>query len=116
MVRIRESSLGSVDMQHLENELQKHTTSSSDGSLRRTDVIGCFTAASNITGVLTDTVAVTILLHRYKALAFWDYATAAPYVTLDMNPVVVGDTEGLAHKDAMFFSMHKFLGGPQTPG
>lgn len=40
----------------------------------------------------------------------------APYVPLRMNPTVPGDTEGHAHKDAIFFSMHKFLGGVQTPG
>lgn len=45
-----------------------------------------FSAASNISGILTDTLAVTALLHRHDALAFWDYATAAPYVKIDMNP------------------------------
>lgn len=40
----------------------------------------------------------------------------APYVPLVMNPTVPGDTEGHAHKDAIFFSMHKFVGGVQTPG
>ena len=38
--------------------------------------IGVFSASSNLTGVLTDTVAVTSLLHKYDCLAFWDYATA----------------------------------------
>ena len=33
-----------------------------------------------------------------------------------MNPRVSSDTLGLAHKDAVFFSIHKFVGGPQTPG
>ena len=41
-----------------------------------TQLIGCFSAASNVTGILTDTNAVTACLHRYDALAFWDYATA----------------------------------------
>ena len=39
-------------------------------------LIGCFSAASNVTGILTDTNAITACLHRYDALAFWDYATA----------------------------------------
>jgi len=39
-------------------------------------LIGCFSAASNVTGILTDTNAVTACLHRNGALAFWDYATA----------------------------------------
>lgn len=38
--------------------------------------IGIFSASSNLTGVLTDTIAVTSLLHNYNCLAFWDYATA----------------------------------------
>ena len=41
-----------------------------------TQLIGCFSVASNVTGILTDTNAVTACLHRYDALAFWDYATA----------------------------------------
>ena len=58
------------------------------GSSRQ--LIGSFSAASNVTGILCDVDAVSILLHKYGAVAFWDYATAAPYVRLDMNPVVPG--------------------------
>ena len=50
-------------------------------------LIGCFAAASNISGIMTDTDTMTVLLHKYGALAFWDYATAAPYMPIDMNPV-----------------------------
>jgi len=39
-------------------------------------LIGCFAAASNVTGILTDTNAVTAILHKHSALACWDYATA----------------------------------------
>ena len=39
-------------------------------------LIGCFSGASNVTGILTDTNAITACLHRGDALAFWDYATA----------------------------------------
>ena len=53
-------------------------------------MIGSFSAASNITGILVDVDAITACLHRYGALAFWDYATAAPYIKIDMNPVVLG--------------------------
>ncbi len=74
-------------------------------------MIGAFNAASNITGMLTDTDAFSTLLHQYGALALWDYATAAPYVKIDMNPP---DKE--AYKDAVYFSVHKFVGGPDTPG
>ena len=50
------------------------------------------------------------MLHKYGALSFWDYATAAPYVVVDMNPKPPGDDAGLCKKDAIFFSMHKVRG------
>lgn len=55
--------------------------------------IGCFSAASNVTGALVDTLKITKLLHLHGALSFWDYASAAPYVEVDVNPVVVGAGE-----------------------
>lgn len=106
VVLIKETPDGSVDLEDLETKLDK-TAAQSDL------LIGCFCACSNITGQLNDDLAITALLHSYGALAFWDYATAAPYVHLDMNPKV---GEGLCAKDAMYFSMHKFVGGVQTPG
>lgn len=51
------------------------------------------------------------LLHRYGALALFDYATAGPYVPIDMNP-----KDEACAKDAVFLSPHKFLGGPGSPG
>ena len=79
-------------------------------------MIGCFCAASNITGVLNDDINITAILHNYGALSFWDYATAAPYVDINVNPKVPNDVENLCAKDAVYFSMHKFVGGVQTPG
>lgn len=79
-------------------------------------IIGCFSVASNVTGVLEDDLSVTALLHQYGALAFWDYATAAPYVNIDMNPKLPEDVHGRCAKDAIYFSMHKFIGGVQGPG
>ena len=49
-----------------------------------------FSAASNVTGILTDTVAVAELCHKYGALSFWDYASAGPYLKIDMNPTQNG--------------------------
>lgn len=72
--------------------------------------IGSFSAASNVTGIVSDTHAVAELLHRHGALSLWDYAAAGPYATIDMNP------GGLAYKDAVFISPHKFIGGPGSPG
>merc|ERR1719228_1967362 len=79
-------------------------------------MFGGFSAASNVTGVLEDDLAVTALLHKHGALSFWDYASAAPYVNIDVNPKVPSDPAGLCYKDAVFFSTHKFVGGVQTPG
>ena len=105
MIRLQENEFGEVDMNDLQNKLEHYSKTGRQ-------MIGALSAASNITGVLTDTDAFSILLHRYGALAFWDYATAAPYVHVDMNPT---DRE-LAYKDAVYFSMHKFVGGPDSPG
>jgi selenocysteine lyase/cysteine desulfurase len=75
--------------------------------------IGSFSAASNVTGILSDTERIAALLHRHGALSFWDYAAAAPYVPIRMAASAPGRAD---HKDAIFFSPHKFIGGPQTPG
>ncbi|MGI9290226.1 MAG: aminotransferase class V-fold PLP-dependent enzyme [Gammaproteobacteria bacterium] len=78
--------------------------------------IGSFSAASNVTGIATDTIAITTQLHRHGAMSFWDFAAAAPYVPMDMNPVCDGIDPALTGKDAVFLSPHKFIGGPGTPG
>ncbi|MCR8725808.1 aminotransferase class V-fold PLP-dependent enzyme [Frigidibacter sp. ROC022] len=73
-------------------------------------IVGAFSAASNVTGILTDTDAVTRMLRRHGALAIWDYGCAAPYVEMDMR----AGTD--AAKDAIVFSPHKFPGGPGASG
>ncbi|WFE93508.1 aminotransferase class V-fold PLP-dependent enzyme [Micromonospora sp. WMMD987] len=75
--------------------------------------VGSFSAASNVTGILTDTDAVTALLHAHGALSCWDYAAAGPYLPIRMGASAPGAADG---KDAVFLSPHKFVGGPQTPG
>ncbi|XP_070553700.1 LOW QUALITY PROTEIN: uncharacterized protein [Ptychodera flava] len=109
IVRITEDADGLVDIENLQDQLKQW-----QGSSRQ--LIGCFAAASNVTGILTDTNVVTTCLHQYGALAFWDYATAGPYVDIDMNPVVTSGNQSLVYKDAIFISPHKFVGGVQTPG
>jgi selenocysteine lyase/cysteine desulfurase len=74
--------------------------------------IGSFSAASNVTGIVTDTIRVARLLHDHGALSFWDFAAAAPYVDVTMNP----PDDPSAYKDAVFLSPHKLIGGPGTPG
>ena len=99
MVVIPEDADGHVDLGHLEEELVRHR----DRPLK----IGSFSAASNVTGIITDWRAIATLLHEHGALSFWDFAAAAPYVRIDMAE---------AGLDAIFVSPHKFIGGPGTPG
>lgn len=73
-------------------------------------IIGSFSAASNVTGIVTDTDAVTRLLKAHGALAVWDYAGGGPYLPIDM----AGGTD--AQKDAVVVSPHKFPGGPGASG
>ncbi|QKV81126.1 aminotransferase class V-fold PLP-dependent enzyme [Amycolatopsis sp. Hca4] len=81
---------------------------------RRPLKIGSFSAASNVTGIRADTDAISALLHRHDALALWDCAAAAPHGGVTMNPVAAAEPH--SHKDAVFLSPHKFVGGPGTPG
>ena len=78
--------------------------------------IGSFSAASNVTGIVTDVDQVAITLHRHGALSCWDYAAAGPYLPIDMNAAPEIPDGPLAYKDAVFLSPHKFVGGPGTPG
>lgn len=97
LVLIPEDHDGHVDQDALEAALVKYA----DRPLK----IGSFSAASNVTGILTDSEAIAALLHRHGALSFWDYAAAGPYVDIRIDG-----------KDAIFLSPHKFVGGPGTPG
>lgn len=108
VVTIPEDGQGQVDAAALERALERFA----DRPLK----IGAFSAASNLTGVLTDANSISALLHRNGALAVWDYATCAPYVAIDMNPVVSDERRPFVYKDAVFFSGHKFVGGPGSPG
>ncbi len=100
VVSIPLTDCGQIDTAELESQLQAHA----ERPLR----IGSFSAASNVTGIKSDVEKVTQILKRYDALAFWDYAAAAPYVGIDM--------QGENPLDAVFISPHKFVGGPGTPG
>ncbi|EWT00500.1 aminotransferase [Intrasporangium oryzae NRRL B-24470] len=111
---------GHIDIATLRDRLQEYAA--------RPLLIGSFSAASNVTGIVTDTDAISTVLHEHGALAFWDFAAAGPYVDIEMygkggrgagsaeaqsGPAAYGS---LAYKDAVFLSPHKFIGGPSTPG
>jgi selenocysteine lyase/cysteine desulfurase len=106
VVEIHEDADGHIDLAMLEAELRAHRD--------RPLLIGSFSAASNVTGILSNTCAIADLLHRYGALSFWDFAAAAPYVDVEMSPRC--SHHELAYKDAIFLSPHKLVGGPGTPG
>jgi selenocysteine lyase/cysteine desulfurase len=73
--------------------------------------IGAFTACSNVTGIRTPYHALARAMHEAHGYCFVDFAASAPYVTIDMHP-----PDPLEKLDAVYFSPHKFLGGPGTPG
>jgi len=92
-----------VDPRELEAQLRKY----SDRKLK----IGSFSACSNVTGIETPYHQLAKIIHQHGGLCFVDFAASAPYVNIDMHP---GDP--MEKLDAIFFSPHKFLGGPGTSG
>ncbi|APR84213.1 Cysteine desulfurase [Minicystis rosea] len=113
VVTIPEDTDGRIDLDHLRDELLRHA--------ERPLKIGSFSAASNVTGIVSDTRAIAALLHRHGALAFFDFAAAGPYIDVEMNPGrtrgrAPTEAEALSFKDAVFLSPHKLIGGPGTPG
>lgn len=108
VIEIRADQNGHIDRQMLEDKLGEYRD--------RPLVIGSFSAASNVTGIGSKTRQISILLHRYGALSFWDFAAAGPYVDIELNMNDNRPDAHLAYKDAVFISPHKFIGGPGTPG
>jgi selenocysteine lyase/cysteine desulfurase len=104
VVTVHEDPDGHIDIDMLRAELERYAD--------RPVKIGSFSAASNVTGIVTNTRRIARLLHEHGALSFWDFAAAAPYVDIEMNP----PDDPLAYMDAIFLSPHKFIGGPGTPG
>lgn len=92
-----------VDPKILSAELKKYSN--------RRLKIGSFTACSNVTGIITPYYELAKIMHQNDGYCFVDFAASAPYVTIDMHPK---DHE--ERLDAIFFSPHKFLGGPGTCG
>ncbi|HVN57184.1 MAG TPA: aminotransferase class V-fold PLP-dependent enzyme [Bacteroidales bacterium] len=89
------------------------------GSLRKEIVkyrdrpllIGSFSACSNVTGYAPPFYELAEIMHEHNGYCFVDFAASAPYVKIDMHP-----GKQSQRLDAIFFSPHKFLGGPGTPG
>ncbi|XVX19767.1 aminotransferase class V-fold PLP-dependent enzyme [Actinomycetota bacterium] len=105
VVQVPQDLDGHIDQSRLRELLEEYAA--------RPLKIGSFSAASNVTGIVSDTHGITRLLHEHGALAFWDFAAAGPYVEIQMQ----GDgSDPATAKDAIFLSPHKFVGGPSTPG
>lgn len=92
-----------VEPRNLEQELNKYKD--------RKYKIGAFTACSNVTGIFTPYHELAKIMHRHGGLCFVDFAACAPYSDIDMHPA---DPEEAL--DAIYFSPHKFLGGPGSTG
>ena len=73
--------------------------------------IASITSCSNVTGIKTPYHEVAKLMHQNNGICFVDFACSGPYVPIDMHP-----QDADAYLDAIFFSPHKFLGGPGTSG
>jgi len=94
---------GNVDLKHFKSLLEQFKY--------RKNKIAAITGCSNVTGIQTPYHEIAKLIHEYGGLCFVDFASSAPYININMHP-----TEPGAHLDAIYFSPHKFLGGPGTPG
>lgn len=94
---------GLIDLNNLKKLLDKYKN--------RQTKIASVTACSNVSGIQTCYHDVAKAMHAVGGLCFVDFACSAPYVEIDMHPA-----DPLAKLDAIYFSPHKFLGGPGTPG
>jgi len=92
-----------VDPENLRNEIKKYKN--------RPIKIGAFSACSNVTGYMPPFYELSKVMHENSGYCFVDYAASAPYVDIDMHP---DDPE--MRLDAIYFSPHKFLGGPGSTG
>jgi selenocysteine lyase/cysteine desulfurase len=97
------NSQGLLDLDDLEKKV-------SAPELAHRQKIVSISAGSNITGIRTPVYDVAKIGHTHGALVFFDFAAVAPYVKIDMN------RDEFSYFDAVFFSPHKFLGGPGSSG
>ncbi|ABS27603.1 aminotransferase class V-fold PLP-dependent enzyme [Anaeromyxobacter sp. Fw109-5] len=103
VVEVELDAAGRLDLDDLARKARAHA-----GRPLR---IGAFSAASNVSGALSDVRGIARVLHAHAFLACADYAAAGPYVPIDMHP-----PDPAERLDAIFVSTHKFLGGPEGSG
>ncbi len=95
---------GLFDCGHLEKILEQYKD--------RKTKIAAVTSCSNVTGVFTPYYDIAETMHKHGGLCFVDFACSAPYIDIDMHPADRPE----AYLDAIYFSPHKFLGGPGSTG
>lgn len=100
---IKPGENGNVDLEYFRSLLEQFKD--------RKNKIAAITGCSNVTGIQTPYHEIAKVIHEYGGLCFVDFASSAPYVDINMHP-----EEHAAELDAIYFSPHKFLGGPGTPG
>ena len=100
---IEPDARGLVNLDHLQRLLRIYRS--------RQMKIGTFTACSNVTGIRTPYHDLARIMHEHGGFCFVDFAASAPYVEIDMHP-----EDPAARLDAIYFSPHKFLGGPGSAG
>jgi selenocysteine lyase/cysteine desulfurase len=103
VVLIEADEDGFMNLNHFKLLLEKYKD--------RKTKYAAITSCSNVTGIFTPFHEVAKMIHEYGGYCFVDFAAAAPYITIDMHPKEQG-----AHLDAIYFSPHKFLGGPGSSG
>jgi selenocysteine lyase/cysteine desulfurase len=108
IVEVRLDDAGHIDLSHLQTLLKSP-------KYQGRKKIGSFSAASNVTGLISPVSEIAALLHKHDALALFDYAASAPYVEIDMQPADASKEYNTC-LDAVFISAHKFIGGPGSSG
>tara|TARA_B100000902_G_C27321345_1_gene924808 strand:- start:3364 stop:4830 length:1467 start_codon:yes stop_codon:yes gene_type:complete len=94
---------GKIDLENFKVLLNKYED--------REVKIAAVTSCSNVTGIITPYHKIAEIMHAYDGLCFVDFACSAPYINIDMHP-----KKSNQNLDAIYFSPHKFLGGPGASG
>ena len=103
VVVIEPDEQGLMDLGHFQELLDRYT--------HRKTKIAAVTSCSNVTGIRTPYHEAAAMVHRAGGYCFVDFACSAPYIDINMRPA-----DPLEHLDAIYFSPHKFLGGPGSSG
>jgi len=100
---IKPDKEGYVDLSSFAELLEKYKN--------RKTKYAAITSCSNVTGIITPYFEIAEMIHKEGGYCFVDFACSAPYIDINMHP-----EKKYQYLDAIFFSPHKFLGGPGTAG